>query len=164
MSDSRTLSARKTLYLDAPVVSIQTGPDPRGLEVGGLPLGNWEFGTDVTYGTLIADTPGSDQARFVRTGRLVTLSLPTFPLTNAIAATNTLTVTLADAIPFWAQPIHEGEFSSKIYVAGVSAGVSIVMGTGSVQIILDSNAAIGNSIFTTGLFVSYIGSEVPIDS
>jgi hypothetical protein len=164
MSDSRTLSARKTLYLDAPIISIQTGPDPRGFEVGGYPVGNWRLESDVTYGTLIAATPAATPAYFARTVSTVTLSLPAIPSTNAASATKIISVTLAEVIPFWAQAIHDAEFRVKVEVAGAKLGASITLTASGVTITLDSNAVIGNSIYSPGFFISYIGSEVPIDS
>lgn len=161
MSDSRTLSARKTLYLDAPTVSLQTGTDPRGLEVGGLSLGNWKNEFAISYGGIIPSTPGVGVATVSRTGNIVEISLP--PTAVAVAATSAGTTITSDpsinAGNEWSDALHPAHFGTKVTVNGSLVDASVFLGIG-VSIVLNASVSIGDTILLPGFFFSYLGVNV----
>ena len=161
MSDARTLSARKTLYLDAPTVSIQTGPDPRGFEVGGFSLGNWKHEFPITYQGIIPPTPGWGNAAVTRIGATVEASLPpTFSAVAATSAGDTITMTPAiNAGNEWSDAPHPAYYATKVTVNGTLVNASISLGIGA-EIVLDSSVNIGDTISLPGFFFSYLGVNV----
>lgn len=161
MSDSRTLSARKTLYLDAPIVSIQTGTDPRGFEVGGLPLGNWRAEPDIVYGVMLPNTPGDSPAAVARVGEMVTISLPAVDVPVAAVNTgNSLTITPSPVANLpWAVPRHQVSYNTKIQVAGALVTAAILFDGTTVMIQTDANVNIGQLVRLPGFYFSYLATN-----
>lgn len=149
MSDSRTLSARKTLYLDAPKVSLQPS-STQNLQVGGLTLNNFTFESAVTYGGLFPDTIPTQTFRIARVGDIAFISLPPFdaPITVTVAG-NTMSVIPNPLPPSWLNPAHSAIYSFKLLVNGslVNAYVSITGG-----FTFDTPLIIGDEVDFAGAF------------
>lgn len=169
MSDSRTLSARKTLYLDAPIVSVVT-PNGSGFEVGGLSLGQWSKEFDVSYGNAFAASPITAGAIFRRNGGIIVLSLPPMAASAVgLAGEDIISITPTVAgvplvFPDWALPT-QGEiyFPTKILVNALPVDASIkILGGGSplILIYLTTPLTGGEAVQVLNCTATYLGGVV----